>query len=173
MSVPTTTSGPTAAAATRRQEAVMGKAIPAQHPAVVLRSHYQLVRALLAVAMIAVVGLTVALVIVADDGDEITGTTSARPIESINYGGFNPATGRPHSAPLPRDAALPARKLDGVTDGIRYDGGAEEGTRGIRQSSAASPAQVYVNPSTGYAGTGSEPGNEEDTRAPNGFGARP
>ena len=31
----------------------MGKAIPAQHPAVVLRSHYRHLRALLAIAMIA------------------------------------------------------------------------------------------------------------------------
>jgi hypothetical protein len=41
----------------------MGKTIPAQHPAVVLRSHYRQLRALLAVAMIAVVGLTAAVVI--------------------------------------------------------------------------------------------------------------
>jgi hypothetical protein len=50
-------------AAAPRQEAVMGKTIPAQHPAVVLRSHYRQLRALLAVAMIAVVGLTAAVVI--------------------------------------------------------------------------------------------------------------
>ena len=43
----------------------MGKAIPSQHPAVVLRSHFKQVRALLAVAMIAVVGLTAAIVILA------------------------------------------------------------------------------------------------------------
>jgi hypothetical protein len=35
----------------------MGKAIPTQHPAVVLRSSFNLLRALLAVAMIAIVGL--------------------------------------------------------------------------------------------------------------------
>jgi hypothetical protein len=45
------------------------------------------------------------------------------------------------------------------SDGTRYDGGPEEGTRGIRHSTAASPAQVYVNPSTGYPGTGNERGN--------------
>ena len=79
----------------------MGKAIPSpHHPAVVLRSHSRAVRALLAVAMIAVVGLTAAVVIVANDDD--TGTTSASPTGQINYGGFNPATGRPDSAPLPR-----------------------------------------------------------------------
>ena len=43
----------------------MGNAIPARHPAVVLRSHYRQLRALLAIAMVAVVGLTAAVVILA------------------------------------------------------------------------------------------------------------
>ena len=122
----------------------MGKAIPSQHhPAVVLRSHSRAVRALLAVAMITVVALTAALVIVANDDD--TATTSASPTGQIDYGGFNPTTGRPDSAPLPqRDAQAPS-------DTTRFDGGPEEGSRGIQQPSAASAAPVYVNPSTGYA----------------------
>jgi hypothetical protein len=45
----------------------MGQTISTQHPAVVLRSRYRQLRALLAVAMIAVIGLTVAVVILADD----------------------------------------------------------------------------------------------------------
>ena len=36
----------------------MGNAVPTQHPAVVLRSHFNQLRALLAVALIAVIGLT-------------------------------------------------------------------------------------------------------------------
>ena len=44
----------------------MSQPISPQHPAVVLRSHYMQLRALLAVAMIAVVGLTVAVAILAD-----------------------------------------------------------------------------------------------------------
>jgi hypothetical protein len=105
----------------------MGKAIPTQHPAVVLRSHYKHLRALLAVAMIAVVGLTAAVVILANDSDEVSSTSSAgKPIESIRYGGFNSATGRPESAPVPqREASLQNR-----IGGTRYDGGPEEGTRG-------------------------------------------
>ena len=55
----------------------MGKAIPAQHPAVVLRSHYLQLRALLATAMIAVVGLTAAVVILATDDDRDTSAGSA------------------------------------------------------------------------------------------------
>jgi hypothetical protein len=107
----------------------MGKAIPTQHPAVVLRSHYKQLRALLAVAMIAVVGLTAAVVILANDSDEVSSTSSAaNPIESIRYGGFNSATGRPESAPLPqREASVQNRTGDS-----RYDGGPEEGTRGAR-----------------------------------------
>jgi hypothetical protein len=91
----------------------------------VLRSQFKLVRALLVVAMIAVAGLSAAVVIVAND-DEIAGTSAASQVESINYGGFNPASGRPEAAPLPqREAQAPALAT-------RYDGGPEEGTRGPR-----------------------------------------
>ncbi len=57
----------------------MSQAISTQHPAVVLRSRYQQLRALLAVAMIAVVGLTAAVVILAiqnDDGNAIVRAAS-------------------------------------------------------------------------------------------------
>jgi hypothetical protein len=43
----------------------MGQTIPRQHPAVVLRSQYRQLRTLLVVAMIAVIGLTAAVVILA------------------------------------------------------------------------------------------------------------
>jgi hypothetical protein len=121
----------------------MGKAIPTQHPAVVLRSHYRQLRALLAIAMVAVVGLTIAVLILANDGDQAASTSSARPLESINYGGFNPATGRPESATLPQQEAQPPA-------GTRYDGGPEEGTTGV-----VAPAQ----PSVRYDG-----GPEEGSR---------
>ena len=49
----------------------MSQAIPAQHPAVVLRSHYNHLRALLAVAIIAIAGLSAAVVILAtNDADD-------------------------------------------------------------------------------------------------------
>jgi len=79
----------------------MGNPIPAQHPAVVLRSHYRQLRALLAIAMIAVVGLTAAVVILATNDDRDTGTASATQV----------------TAPTP-------------TGSTRYDGGPEEGSRG-------------------------------------------
>jgi hypothetical protein len=122
---------------TTTQEAVMGKAIPAQHPAVVLRSHYRQLRALLAVAMIAVVGLTAAIVILATDNESDTSAGSATQT----------------SAPAP-------------VGSTRYDGGPEEGSAGVSTSlprvtesqafpglaSDAADAQepMYVNPSTGY-----------------------
>jgi hypothetical protein len=79
----------------------MGKAIPAQHPAVVLRSHYRLVRGLLAVAMVAVVGLTASVVILVNDDVR------------------NPPAGPAIQVIAP-----------GPTSSIRHDGGPEEGTRG-------------------------------------------
>src|SRR5918999_265872 len=120
----------------------MGKAIPTQHPAVVLRSHFRAMRALLAAALIAVVGLTVAVVILANDRDEVASTSTAEPVESLNYGGFNPATGRPESAPLPGGAPKGAGGGLGGPPPVgsspfaaspltsRYDGGPEEGSRG-------------------------------------------
>ena len=49
------------------QEAVMGQVIPRQHPAVVLRSQYKAVLAMLCVALVAIVALAATLVIVAND----------------------------------------------------------------------------------------------------------
>jgi hypothetical protein len=116
----------------------MGEAIPRQQPAVVLRSQFNQLRALLAVMLIAVAGLTVAVVILADDSDNVAGTSSAKPVESIRYGGFNPATGRPDAAPLTQSET----PLQNRVDGTRYDGGPEEGTRGVVpvQSPSASSA---------------------------------
>jgi hypothetical protein len=151
----------------------MEHAIPKQHPAVVLRSHYNLVRALLGVAMIALVGLVIALVIVANDDNE-SGPTSAVQAVPASPPAL-PANPTPQVVTPDRSYSGPAptRKLDGSTDipnsapvapGTRYDGGPDEGTRGIRQSGSA--AQVYVNPSTGLPGTRYDGGPEEGSRSP-------
>jgi hypothetical protein len=74
----------------------MGHALPTQTPAVVLRSQFNRLRALLAIALIAIGGLTVAVVSLASDSDEVARTSAAKPVESINYGGstyVNPSTG--------------------------------------------------------------------------------
>ena len=80
----------------------MGQALPTQHPAVVLRSHYEQLRALLALAVIAVVSLTAAVVVLATHDDSGAGTGSATQV----------------STPAP-------------TGSTRYDGGPEEGSRAI------------------------------------------
>jgi hypothetical protein len=132
MSASTTTTGRAAQAAAHEQEALMGRAVPSQHPAVVLRSHFNQLRALLAVALIAVISLTVAVVILASDEDQTGGSNSAAPIGHLNNSRlYNPATGRPYAAPLPK------REAQTPITGSRYDGVPEEGTRGIRHSSAA------------------------------------
>jgi hypothetical protein len=153
----------------------MGHAIPKQHPAVVLRSHFNMVRALLGVAMVALVGMTIALVLVANDSDEAGTTSSAvsapAPTQALpaypTPEAVNPAIERDYSG------SAPTRKLDGATDsrsaapvapGTRYDGGPDEGTRGIQRSGSA--ADVYVNPSTGLPGTRYDGGPEEGTRSP-------
>jgi hypothetical protein len=99
----------------------MGKAIPSQHPAVVLRSHYRQLRALLAVAMIAVVGLSAAVVILADD-DHDTSAGSATQVSSPSPAGSTRYDGGPEEGTR---GVVPARQ-----PGVRYDGGPEEGSRG-------------------------------------------
>jgi hypothetical protein len=82
----------------------MGQTVPSQHPAVVLRSHFNQLRALLAVALIAMIGLTVAVVIL--------------------------ASGRPESARLPHTQAqaLTGSRYDGGPEedilGIRHSSAA-------------------------------------------------
>ena len=103
----------------------MENAVPTQHPAVVLRSHYRFVRALLAVAMIAVVGLSAAVVILAthEDRDTVAGSaapaTAAAPTGDVRYDG-GPEEGTRGALTFGRPASPPA--------GTRYDGGPEEGS---------------------------------------------
>ena len=104
----------------------MGQPIPAQHPSVVLRSHFKLVRILLIIAMGAMVALAAAVVILANDDDKVDTASKATPAVQSQ---------------APTQA------------GIRFDGGPEEGTRGVI---APPPA----------AGTRFDGGPEEGTRGP-------
>jgi hypothetical protein len=135
----------------------MGQAIPTRQSTVVLRSHFNHLRALLAVALIAVAGLTVAVVILATGSNEVSSTSSARPIESINYGSgvVNPSTGYP-SATIRPDSP-----------GTRYDGGPEEGSRGVVPA-----PQSNVAPTTRYDG-GPEEGTADVAPPQAEAGARP
>jgi hypothetical protein len=117
----------------------MGQAIPRQ---VVLRSHYNHLRALLAVALIAVGGLTAAVVILAIDDDHDTSADSATQVSAPSPAGGTRYDGGPEEG----TAALTQRSAPATFDhnsikqppGQRYDGGPEEGTRGALSSSPSS-----------------------------------
>lgn len=102
----------------------MSQTIPTQHPAVVLRSHYRHLRALLAIATIAIVGLTIAVVVLAGTHNRST------PIA-------NAATA----------ASAPTRSIT-----IRYDGGPEEGHRELAAALAPSRVRYDGGPEEGLAG---------------------
>jgi hypothetical protein len=109
----------------------MGQAIPRQHPAVVLRSHYRQLRALLAIALVVVAGLSVALVIVATD-DEST-TTTPTPVQAIEYGGFNPLTGKPSANVARPDESKIAAAISGAQQASD-----QSGPGGLDESTVAS-----------------------------------
>ena len=101
----------------------MGQVIPKQHPSVVLRSHFNAVRALLAVALVAICAL--AAVVVIQAGDD------------------NDATVAPKAAAT-QQQALPT--------GIRFDGGPDEGTRGPQAYPAAPGTRFDGGPDEGTRG---------------------
>jgi hypothetical protein len=126
----------------------MGQAIPRQHPAVVLRSHYTNLRALLAVAMIAIVGLTAAVVILAMDEDaQSISASSAAPVSAPGPVGSR-YDGGPEEG---------SRGISAQPPSTRFDGGPEEGTRG---------AQFSVAPSNATSETRHDGGPEEGSRGP-------
>jgi hypothetical protein len=136
----------------------MGKAIPAQHPAVVLRSHYQQLRALLAIAMIAVVDLTAAVVILAPDDDRDTSAGSATQVSSPSPAGSTRYHGGPEEGTR---GVVPARQL-----GVRDDGGPEEGTAALTQRPAPAtfdPNSIKQAPGVRYDG-GPEEGSRGSSR---------
>ena len=106
----------------------MGQPIPSQHPSVVLRSHYKAVRALLVVAMAALIALSAAVVILADDDHEAStsATQSSAQEQTLPAGtrfdgGPDEGTRGPQAYPL--------------APGTRFDGGPDEGTRGPQPAS--------------------------------------
>jgi hypothetical protein len=110
------------------QEEVMGKAIPTHHPAVVLRSHFNWLRALLVIALLAVAGLAAAVVIVATDDDADTSAVPAQQAGARYDGG--PEEGS--AASLIQRSAPATFDPNSIKSapGVRYDGGPEEGSRG-------------------------------------------
>jgi hypothetical protein len=159
----------------------MGHPIPKQHPAVVLRAHYNAVRALLAVALVAVIALAATVVILANDDEtaNIAPRSAQLQPEALNYGGFNPATGRP--ATVQQETLPPGTRFDGgpdegtrgiqaqpVAPGTRFDGGPDEGTRGPQSyPQSASPLSTYEAPDQGFKDSAGGP-----RMIPQGPGAR-
>src|SRR4051794_5801252 len=114
------------------EESVMGQVIPRQHPAVVLKSHYKALRALLAVALVAIAALAAVVVILASDDNN---TQSA----------VQPAA----------KAAVAKQQLPA---GTRFDGGPNEGTRGITSNVAPAPGTRFDGgPDEGTRGPQSQP----------------
>ena len=120
----------------------MGQTVPSQHPAVVLRSHFNQLRALLAVALIAMIGLTVAVVILARDDHQPGNTRAASaplpkpdaraPITGSRSDGAGEGTPRTHKDHSKKSATGDYDNSPGPPPTTRYDDGPDEGTRGPR-----------------------------------------
>ena len=105
----------------------MGQPVPAQHPSVVLRSHFNLVRTLLIITMAALIASAAAVVILANDDD--SADTASRATQAVQ-----PQTQT--QAPV----------------GTRYDGGPDEGTRGAIASPPAAGTRYDGGPEEGSRG---------------------
>ena len=130
----------------------MGQPIPAQHPSVVLRSHFKLVKGLLAIAMVAVLALTAAVVILANDEDKVDTASKATP--AVLPQPQTPAGTRYDGGPDEGTRGLIAQpKAQPQTPGTRFDGGPEEGTRGLNaQPAVPAGARFDGGPEEGTRG---------------------
>jgi hypothetical protein len=130
----------------------MGQAIPRQHPAVVLRSHFNQLRALLAIAMVAVVGLTVAVVILANDDEVSTSssTSTAAPLGTTRADG-GPEEGTRGVVRQPTVEASP---------GARMDGGPEEGSPDV------TAAQPRVTQQQAFPGLAAQANDAQSPASP-------
>jgi hypothetical protein len=106
-------------------EAVMSTSIPKQHPAVVLRSQYDHLRAFLALICVLVVALSAAIVVVAvnDEDPTVVAAPKSAPAAAVQTG--STVTSPSSEIRLRRSGATVF-----VPNAQRYDGGPDEGTRG-------------------------------------------
>ncbi len=107
----------------------MGQPVPAQHPSVVLRSHFNLVRTLLIIAMAAVCALAAVVVILANDDNE-SSTAGKAPGRAATDP--EPGAGRHHSLRRRPRRGHPRSGIAARSSaaGTRFDGGPDEGSRG-------------------------------------------
>jgi hypothetical protein len=106
----------------------MGQPIPAQHPSVVLRSHFKLVRTLLILAVAALVACSAAVVILANDEDQVNSAAVSKSAPAAQQ--QLPAGTRFDGGPDEGTRGMAAQPQ--LPAGTRFDGGPEEGTRGAR-----------------------------------------
>jgi hypothetical protein len=132
----------------------MGQTIPRQHPAVVLRSHYVHLRALLAVALCAVVALAATVVILAvDDNGTRAGAGSAAPGLQITKVGVPSSVDSSVSSEMAqRRAAVHGKATPLHRDSTRVDGGPDEGTRGITSVAPQADTRPDGGPDEGTRG---------------------
>ena len=124
----------------------MGHPMPAQHTPVVVRPHFNPRQTLLAFAMAAVLALGAGVVILANDADQVASTNRIAPTVQQPQTQL-PAGTRFDGGPDEGTRGLAAQPQSPVT--TRFDGGPEEGTRGARsyyespnQRSSYQPAQA-------------------------------
>jgi hypothetical protein len=120
-------------------------------PPVVLRSSYVQLRALLGLALILLVGLAAAVVVLATD-DDATVTSVTRPAPAAEF--QLPSHARIHGvAPVP-DPSVTGTRYEGrdLVPGTRYDGGPDEGTRGIHVAPATPGMRYDGGPDEGTRG---------------------
>lgn len=90
----------------------MGQTLSTEHPAIVLRSRYQQLRTLLAVALVAVVALAAAVVILAVDDDSDAVLATPVPVSTPSASGH--------------DESDTAEAIGGAHDGSTQTDGYEE-----------------------------------------------
>ena len=143
----------------------MGQPIPAQHPSVVLRSHFNLVRALLIIAMAALLALRAAVVILANDEDQVNSAAASKSAPAAQQ--QLPAGTRFDGGPDEGTRGLSAQSQ--LPAGTRFDGGPDEGSRGVRSYYESPNARSSYQPAPAD-GTKARAGGP--TMLPQGPGAR-
>ena len=143
----------------------MGQPIPAQHPSVVLRSHFNLVRALLIIAMAALLASAAAVVILAHDEDQVNSAAVSKSAPAAQQ--QLPAGTRFDGGPDEGTRGLSAQSQ--LPAGTRFDGGPDEGSRGVRSYYESPNARSSYQPAPAD-GTKARAGGP--TMLPQGPGAR-
>jgi hypothetical protein len=143
----------------------MGQPIPAQHPSVVLRSHFNLVRALLIIAMAALLASAAAVVILANDEDQVNSAAVSKSAPAAQQ--QLPAGTRFDGGPDEGTRGLAAQRQ--LPAGTRFDGGPDEGTRGVKSYYESPNARSSYQPAPAD-GTKARAGGP--TMLPQGPGAR-